>query len=132
MTTTNSRGIVFLEESDPISPFHTLINVLQQGTSDAINGILQAVTHSDNPVPEIKMRLGTTTITTNAGSNVIWDLTSQFASIYYVGLVRLSGAPISYMIADGNIDNYALRIYDATGTPLPNTTLNVQLLFLGR
>jgi hypothetical protein len=36
MTTTDSNGIVFLEDTDPISPFHTLMNVLQQGTSDAI------------------------------------------------------------------------------------------------
>lgn len=36
MATTDSNGIVFLEETDPISPFHTTINTLQQGTSDAI------------------------------------------------------------------------------------------------
>jgi hypothetical protein len=39
MATTDSNGIVFLEETDPISPFHTTINTLQQGTSDAITGI---------------------------------------------------------------------------------------------
>lgn len=36
MTTTDANGIVFLEETDPISPFHTLINVLQTATSQAI------------------------------------------------------------------------------------------------
>lgn len=36
MATIDSNGIVFLEETDPISPFHTTINTLQQGTSDAI------------------------------------------------------------------------------------------------
>lgn len=39
MATTDSNGIVFLEETDPISPFHTTINTLQQGTSDALSGI---------------------------------------------------------------------------------------------
>lgn len=39
MATTDSNGIVFLEETDPISPFHTTMNVLQQGTSDALSGI---------------------------------------------------------------------------------------------
>lgn len=44
MTTTNANGIVFLEETDPISPFHTLINTLQQGTSNAISGLRPAWT----------------------------------------------------------------------------------------
>lgn len=39
MTTTDSNGIVFLEETDPISPFHTLINTLQAGTSTALDNI---------------------------------------------------------------------------------------------
>lgn len=39
MTTSNANGIIFLEETDPISPFHTLMNVLQQGTSDAIDAL---------------------------------------------------------------------------------------------
>ncbi len=36
MTTTDSNGIVFLEDTDTISPLHTLMNTLQQGTSDVI------------------------------------------------------------------------------------------------
>ena len=43
MTTTDSNGIVFLEESDIISPFHTLVNVLQQGTSDAIDDVTTVI-----------------------------------------------------------------------------------------
>ena len=39
MTTTDSNGIVFLEATDNISPFHTTINLLQQGTSDAFDGV---------------------------------------------------------------------------------------------
>ena len=39
MAITDSNGIVFLEETDPISPFHTTINALQQGTSDAFSTI---------------------------------------------------------------------------------------------
>lgn len=37
MTTTDANGIVFLEETDAVSPLHTLINGLQQGTSEAIS-----------------------------------------------------------------------------------------------
>lgn len=44
MTTTNSNGIVFLEETDPISPFHTLINTLQQGTSNALDSKTSFIT----------------------------------------------------------------------------------------
>jgi len=37
MTTTDANGIVYLQDTDDISPFHTLINVLQAGTSNALN-----------------------------------------------------------------------------------------------
>jgi len=37
MTTTDANGIVYLQDTDDISPFHTLINVLQSGTSNALN-----------------------------------------------------------------------------------------------
>lgn len=43
MTTTDANGIIFLEETDAISPFHTLINALQQGTSDAISAGVRIV-----------------------------------------------------------------------------------------
>lgn len=36
MTTTDSQGVVYLEDTDLISPFHTTINTLQSGTSAAI------------------------------------------------------------------------------------------------
>jgi len=42
MATTDGNGIVFLEETDPISPFHTMINTLQQGTSDALQAFNDA------------------------------------------------------------------------------------------
>jgi len=37
MTTTDANGIVYLQDTDDISPFHTLINVLQAGTSNALD-----------------------------------------------------------------------------------------------
>ena len=43
MTTTDSKGIVFLEETDIISPFHTLMNVLQQGTTDAFDDVTNLI-----------------------------------------------------------------------------------------
>lgn len=63
MTTTNSNGIVFLEETDPVVPFHTLINTLQTGTSAALTTVksdvsnrLQAASvnlsgENNNPIP---------------------------------------------------------------------------------
>ena len=36
MTTTDANGIVFLQDTDNISPFHTLINGLQTATSTAV------------------------------------------------------------------------------------------------
>jgi len=39
MTTTDANGIIFLEETDAISPFHTLINGLQTATSTAISQV---------------------------------------------------------------------------------------------
>jgi len=50
MTTTNSSGIVFLEETDPISPFHTLINLLQTGTSNALNNLGTTATSTVAPI----------------------------------------------------------------------------------
>ena len=37
MTTTDANGIVYLQDTDDISPFHTLINVLQAATSNALD-----------------------------------------------------------------------------------------------
>lgn len=53
MTTTDSKGIVFLEESDIISPFHTLINGLQTGTSNAVGDIQTDVAALETTVTEI-------------------------------------------------------------------------------
>lgn len=47
MTTTDGNGIVFLEEDDNISPFHTLINGLQQATSNVVTGLKTLPVTSD-------------------------------------------------------------------------------------
>jgi hypothetical protein len=52
MTTTDATtGIVFLEETDPITPFHTLINGLQTATSNSLKstrkGYLYAANNTD-------------------------------------------------------------------------------------
>lgn len=39
MATTDSNGIIFLEDTDNIAPFHTLINMLQTGTSGAFTNL---------------------------------------------------------------------------------------------
>ena len=39
MATIDDNGIVFYEETDPISPIHTLLNTGQQSVSDAIGEI---------------------------------------------------------------------------------------------
>lgn len=40
MTTTDSNGIVFLQETDTLTPFQTMINTLQSGTSAAVGKAL--------------------------------------------------------------------------------------------
>lgn len=50
MTTTDSRGIVYLEDTDLISPLHTTLNTLQSGTSAAI-GALQTTVNSSLSFP---------------------------------------------------------------------------------
>lgn len=48
MTTTDSQGIVFIEETDPISPLHTLINALQSGTSAAVRKVARGPLYAAN------------------------------------------------------------------------------------
>lgn len=44
MTTTDANGIVFLQTTDNIAPFHTLINGLQTGTTNAVTTLKNRVT----------------------------------------------------------------------------------------
>lgn len=48
MTTTDGNGIVFYEETDPVSPLHTLLNTGQQSVSNAIEQINQDI---ENIIP---------------------------------------------------------------------------------
>lgn len=48
MTTTDGNGIIFLEETDLISPFHATINTLQSGTTTAISTVY---TNMDSRLP---------------------------------------------------------------------------------
>lgn len=83
MTTTNANGIIFLEESDNISPFHTLINTLQQGTSDALDSVKAG--------PAIKV-IRTVGQNTSSGS---WNLIAGWSSTEYSqGGFTVSGASV--------------------------------------
>lgn len=48
MSTTDSNGIVFLEETDIISPFHTMMNTLQSGTSGALKAARRGPLYAEN------------------------------------------------------------------------------------
>lgn len=48
MSTTDANGIVFLEETDAISPFHTLVNTLQSGTSAAVQNAANGPRYAAN------------------------------------------------------------------------------------
>lgn len=39
MATTDSNGVVFYEDTDPVSPLHTLLNLGQQGTANALQAL---------------------------------------------------------------------------------------------
>lgn len=41
MTTTDANGIAFVEETDAVSPLHTLLNTLQSSTSNAVGSALR-------------------------------------------------------------------------------------------
>lgn len=96
MTTTNANGIVFLEETDPISPFHTLMNTLQQGTSDALDAIKY------RPDPGTAIRGTDSTLGINAWQNLSGVLTYTFrANHWYLlmgrGQYQIGGAPATVL-----------------------------------
>lgn len=112
MSTTDSNGIVFLEESDPISPFHTLMNTLQQGTSDAITDLVDwDKMPSESPAlygsytgQRLRTESGPISVTTNSSSlatvtlPVSWSnglkscvFTSQGDTVTQLRLVSASG-----------------------------------------
>jgi len=67
MTTTDSNGIVYLQDTDDISPFHTLINVLQAGTSNALNSKIRIAR-----VANVTERLAVATAMGASASNPVY------------------------------------------------------------
>lgn len=89
MTTSDANGIIFLEETDPIAPFHTLMNTLQQGTSDAITAFKQdsAATRqwSQNRASDGTVGSGTT------ANNVSLSVPSALPGVYAVKALNKLG-----------------------------------------
>lgn len=48
MTTTDSQGILYLEETDSVSPLHTTLNALQSATSEVIGDVRRGPLHAAN------------------------------------------------------------------------------------
>lgn len=75
MGTTDSNGVYFYEETDPVSPLHTLLNVGQQSISDAIGD--QFVSSNTEPAAVAGLRwFQPTTNRTYISDGTTW---------YYVG-----------------------------------------------
>lgn len=115
MTTTDSNGIIFLEETDPISPFHTLMNTMQQGTSDAITNLKSATPYVRYAVPADQTRGGSAW-----GQVNVSQLTNSQGTSFWTnngsGLITVGTAGL-YLI-DTTITmtaaNFAVRIFSFT------------------
>ena len=59
MTTTDGKGIIFYEETDPVSPLHTLLNTGQQSISDALGKlVIQGTATLVAPASNLKVLSG--------------------------------------------------------------------------
>jgi len=96
MATTDSNGIVFLEETDPISPFHTTINTLQQATSDVVEAINTDITDLTADVAAVAPSTFTNVPYYDASWEV-YDATPSFRPKYFKanGLVFLTSGRIT-------------------------------------
>lgn len=93
MTTTDINGIVFLEATDPISPFHTLMNLLQSGTSNALNATARIF-----PVVDTTEQDALETTYSPSPTNPIYsDLGGVLYRSQGSGWSRVVGAPLPYL-----------------------------------
>lgn len=67
MSTIDSNGVLFYEETDPISPIHTLLNTGQQSVSDALSN--ESFTSTTRPASPWTGRI---IYETNTGNTVQW------------------------------------------------------------
>lgn len=118
MTTTDSRGIVFLEASDDITPFHTLINVLQTGTSNAIAGKVTDTAWASYVPVLTGVTLGNGTLTTR------WNRVGNL--VYMAGQCTLGSSSsvtgnitISLPVVAGGMFT---GVYSTLGTGMVNDT----------
>lgn len=100
MTTTDSRGIVFLQETDPIAPFHTLINGLQTGTSTALGGVEDRLDDTTNQFYEgtRSTSLSVPAASTGDGTAVTW-LTQNSSVLTMAGSVLTIQQAGRYLIS---------------------------------
>lgn len=134
MTTTDSNGILFLETTDPISPFQTLINGLQTATSSALsNGVgarPKICTSGTRPASPVDAQMIRETDTKAWG---IWDAASAswmmfdtvyqpFAlTVFFLGnagnaTTGAGGAFDAQYFRHGKTIDLNIRIYKGAGT----------------
>lgn len=135
MTTTDGNGIVFLEETDSISPFHTLINGLQQGTSDAIGSLksdLDNVTQdtgwidltltngwtesSSNFTPQYRMRNGIVALRGRVTGG------TPSASIAALPAAIQPDRNTDFVVREGGSNNSVVLIVGSTGSLTASST----------
>lgn len=124
MSTTDGNGIVFLEETDNISPFHTLINGMQQGTSDAFTELKEELA-LDYLVANLTSPPSTSSATSGNGTLVPWTTVSNS------GITQTSGVVTIPTTGLYQIDTSVLWQANASGARLLRVMINSTFILYG-
>src|SRR5690606_38416973 len=107
MSTIDGNGILFYEETDPVSPLHTLLNTGQQSVGDALDAIS-------------RVRV----VATAAGPGSTTDYTgAAIATSVTVGVIAGHSYLVSAVVAGSKITNAGLaraRFGGSSGTSIKN------------
>lgn len=133
MATTDSNGIVFLEETDPISPFHTTINTLQQGTSDAISAARPWVgSLAGSRINDPVFIVGNESLTTNANGAVTLNLSSRVSAVQFFDVTAVGGTyAVEARITNATPATFSFELRRHDGSLLASTTINARILVIG-
>lgn len=97
MTTTDSNGILFLDLSDNISPFHTLMNSLQSATSTAVEKATRGPLYAANNTA----RDALLTQYGSSASNPLWVNTAGVLEIHNGTSWSVFQPALTYMTSTG-------------------------------
>lgn len=137
---TDQNGIAFIEDTDSISPFTTLINPLMQSVSDRVGSLTE---RSRDQIDMWNFVGGTVTnprvvhylgeIVTNGNGERVFNLSSMLGTVVYCSGVPYGGAGLPFQIAvtSGGPGAYTVKFYNHVGTLLVNSTFDAGMMFLG-